>query len=402
MYDLESSSVAPRAAAIEDPVAEKEWQDFQTRRDRLTQRLQELETELRNMSELPATRAYAAAKDELTKRLPGLLGYYWYLQVVEAWMRAWIALRRSADAGDRRAAAEIRQSRQLDQEYLARLRQLKDMPPFIIADAPRLLARCLGPIAELETELASRVEQTTRAQEDVGKVSGQLVDLTRQYRAYKHAGKEEARRTADALARLATDLRAWGARDPARLACFLRHAPERRREIIAAYRHAHPGERCPVEDERQSGALPPTPQRRPAAHIRERRPSATDVPAFPPLSGNGEADSWRFVFTDEARHDSPLPDDWKTRRKELRFLLASNKLTHANPSHILAALERVTQLTVQQRQELHKLAAIEPEGWKVARAGRFRLFLDIDEQNRSMRFLVRARREAYRKRHHCS
>ena len=106
---------------------------------------------------------------------------------------------------------------------------------------------------------------------------------------------------------------------------------------------------------------------------------------------------WRFWVTFNcANQGLELPQDKDEFLRVLRVELNNNDYPSIYVETAYNQLQALTRMTMPQRQMIKKLVKLEPKGWKIIRVGRrYRLYLEINEGQRHIRFMPWKRRKAY-------
>lgn len=388
--------LTPETVASAEPLLAREWSLLRERRYAFVQEVDRLRAFASNLGETPEALAYREAKRCLSLQISKRENEFERGPAQLARRARWTIEWRRKALTDPATAAEVAARARQRQARLAELERLS-APKVVIENECRLIYECVAPIEELEEMLSVWEREAALHRAEIDDLRGQLGQIEDMYKTLKRGLKETLRAAKGGLARSDAEMLRWAALDRARLAWFLRQAPTRREEALRVFVESHPS-----EDLREF--LPPVPPSAERAHelkdpLRKRRKRAPlEVPneAESPRPPSEPQRSWTLVWTNEAQSEEVvIPEDPKARPPVLKRLLTAAGHASASPRLILAAISRVTAMSVQQRQTIRKLAKLYPEGWKVISVGSYRLFLDVDESARRIRTLVRHRREAY-------
>lgn len=361
-----------------DESVAKPWRDLKEQQQRLVAYITDLQRRLTNFSEAPVVREIRNLETVYAGFERGVLAE-----------RENIQWRRSA-LTNARAAAEVTYRRKRREELLAKMTQASEVPAVVIENQRHLVWLCTAPIAELEESLKYRELELAFCRQ-------QSENAAEEYRAEKRACKAELKAAEKQLAQIIEAQRHWVSTDRKRLAWFLSQHPHRRNEMIQAYRLAHPEDAlCDlIPAEEQTGWSPPS--ARPALRKR-RRTSNGDAgagPAAPAPAAAADERLWTLVYThDSSTVEYPIAQKRKQAVSTLGTLLQEQRLA-VSPALLLEKLTTVTRLSVQQRQGLKRVRGQDLHGRKILRVGEYRALLDINEEQRIIRFLVRPRKESY-------
>lgn len=305
----------------------------------------------------------------------------------------WIRYRRRA-VHDRSTAEEIK-------EALPRSKVRLDFfektggPDCAIENEKKLIWKRTASLEDLEQHHRS-LEETF--QPKIRELEEALALTETAYHALRRGARNQESEAEKAFSLAKDFILEWGCRDTERLCVFLDHDPHRRSEVLRLYKERHPDADLSAFSQESPLRAPATPTVSKKRKGHRRANSAQSVGASTSAPRISDP-PWAFIFVDEALTRETVLDSTAGNADHLSSLLHEYGHHHADPQVILDGLQRVTRISTQERQLLNKLVGVEPHGWKIVKAGRYRLFLEIDEKARRIRFLVRPRKEAYAKRH---
>ncbi|TSC72028.1 MAG: hypothetical protein G01um101438_788 [Parcubacteria group bacterium Gr01-1014_38] len=392
---------------------EQEWEPLVARRDRTRRYVNALRIRVLNLATEPALQEQCRLKKCAEKELRSVRTQYaealydsqYYRRFIEVRCRATRdpSLAKEIESRLKRRKARLRylernadtpdaETAQGDSEMLhATIQRERDLiwvytTPISKLEERRQLdeERCAQKLHELEIAI--------RAQEE------KLARLETEYRTLRQRVKDDLTEAEKEFSEAHRAILEWACRDAKRLHWLLEREPHCRAEALGQYQHAHPEEKLsdliPQENVSPLLVSPPSSARR--KRSKKRRMTPADIEGHAVREPDAP---WRFVLVDASLTHERMLDGLPESVDDLRALLRKDRHPDADPNLIAETLARVTRLSKQERQLLKRLVGVEPKGWKIVRAGDYRLFLDIDETQRRIRFLVRPRREAYTKRH---
>lgn len=360
---------------------EETWNEFQRQREDQERRIKALRMSLANLLETAETQKYFRDKSQLAREIKKLreLG------------EEFRDMRRFSGAVWRNPGI----SREDIEKFVEdkRKRIAKSLTTLALGSRIEIQRRIAAEYATVSEPLEALVHW---CQQEITERTKEIATLESQHRARKKNLRHTLGQCETALQNIQKEERAWIAASAKTLSWFLARFPERRQTIVLQYTAQHPNEDAmdPLMD---SPDVRTTASRTVQPDATSRGESVSDIA---PMDGEEEHvkenHSWRFVLTNEGQtRNYPLPRDPESLRRELACHLA--EIHCLVPVELLMKkLQQVTRMTVQQRQQLHKLADLEPRGWKIKHIARFRAFLDIDEGQQVIRFFLRRRRDAYR------
>lgn len=257
-----------------------------------------------------------------------------------------------------RSARELNERQEQSQKRLLKLEQL-NAPLVIIENEKRMVWEVTAPLEALMNHHALKQQLVAQAVEDVKQAATNLAEQQELYRCEK---KRLQQTIAEAEAQLL--------------------------ELNRSSAVALPSQGTGQQEASNGNGHRPTLSR----HRRKQQCKVTVTTTVTPTKAT---DAWQYIYVaDYTKPGLNVPGSRVQFMATLKPLLIN--FPRLDAGLVYDKLYAITKMTVQQRQLIHKLVNCQPEGWKIARCGqRHRLFLDIDEEKRLIKFMVEHRKHAY-------
>lgn len=375
--------------------ARKEWEEFCAREADFQKLMRQQEADAQNVGDDQDFRSILQRRSGVEYALRNARETREYKQA-EIRNQGWIQFRREALTNPS-AQKDLQKRLKNRQERLARFRTMT-APVRIIKNEERMVWKCSAPLEEVERFY---VEKQETLQQEIGNLGERIQALqtalnsvNEQLRERKRYLKSLPEGTRKRIAAHREDLRVWAVQDTERLVAYIGSHPTERHELVAIYNAQHPTDQFLLSEPNNGKAAhqsPTTPHRHPE---RRRKSPGMNAQAIPLRETVNTL--WQFELVGDSLGTLLL---LPTNEQAAHHAIIDHfKKKGSNVGHLVyTALKRVITLSKIQRQTMHKLVDASPQGWKIAKAGRFRIFLDIHEETRHIRFLVRPRRDAYDK-----
>lgn len=371
----------------------KQWEELQRSRQQLIKEAEQLRQKLRGITDDESMQQLFAERTMLQQRVSVLEKQIKHHRSNIQCNLAKIAYRKRAldsEETDQDIAKRLKTRR-------ARLQDLKsfDAPPSIIEKEERMIWDLEGQIKEVEEwyqkQNANEELQLSAVSHVLNDVVARISAINSHYRKTKQCLEQEILQMENARQQCHADEVEFATQDRSHFEWILKYDPSYKDDVVRRYRVRFPGES--LED------LFPSPMRVLSSCKKQKRRSQASVQTVPiPEATLVPQKSWRLWVTFSATEPGQeLPQSQDQFVKILQtVLLARAECRSLDPKIVYDKLMMVSGMSMQQRQEMNKLADVEPRGWKKLRAGkRHRLFLLIDEEKQHIRFLPYPRKKAY-------
>src|SRR3989344_3320546 len=372
-----------------------QWKKLMEERQQIVDEADQLKQKLGSLTVEPTMRQLIEEKSMIKKKIPEL--------------NEKIKMHRNNIEG-RTSFLEYRHSAMSDklirQKFIARVNQsrgrlerLKKLgaPEVIMQNEEMLIWKRTAPIAEVEqTFRQQNIEEEQKQQEIqhiLDETLSRIATIEKHYRQTKHSLEDAIRETERKRFQCRAEEINWATQSRSHLEWMLEHQPSYRDEILGRYKMRFPADNL-------SDLFPPIPtSTREVKRVNtKKRHSRSCAPAALVVETTTVApQSWRFWVTFNANDPGQeLPQAKDQFLQNLQSAIDKEAYHNLDVQLVYEKLLAVTKMSMQQRQEMHKLIGTEPMGWKILRAGKkHRLFLLIDEEMRHIRFLPRQRKKSY-------
>lgn len=372
------------------------WTELQEKRRRLLEETESLKCRLHNFEAEPDIPELLAEWNRLEEDISRLQEQAAHHKHIIQEKQDVLKRRRLAqtDSRVRRTQNESITNRRICLAKLERLRA----PEQIIRTQQKMIWELEAPIQDVEFayEQICTVEYIKEKiiRRTVEVAQSHIHEIRTRYRDRKKTLKEALREAMKHKADYPEEEAAWALQSAAHFRWALAHGPMDREWIIRRYR-----ERFPKDDVSDvCPALAITQQCMScSSHSRKWRPShsASNQNSKKPLD---EAQPWRFWVTFKAEDPGrELPADQKQFVRDLQTLLERENYRNIDPQLTHERLLAITLMSRQERKRIKTVRKAKPRGWKIWRVTReHRLFLKIDEEQRTICFLPCPRKESYK------
>ncbi len=303
----------------------------------------------------------------------------------------WLALRKHWLTLQRllNAFPEIDETKDDIQTLRSATRQLRDIRTKY-RDWQRWTERSSFPL--LPTE---KVQQEHAWQDKIVRLEEAIVEVRARLQASKTVLEKQAAQVTAQISRQERREVEWSSLSPNHLQFIRAEAPSRYAAAQKLFCQKNPtvvkkllnGRQAARSDKKSSGVPVP----------RKQRPSKSVV-LNPSSSQPVVLDQpWRFIFmNDAATKGWALVSDPDKAQQQVQKKVVDLKLHALDSRLVMERLTFVVALGRQRRNQLKRSLDTPPKGWRIMHLGYdYRIFLDIDENKRIVRFIVRARSNAY-------
>lgn len=370
-----------------------QWEELQKERQRMTSEIAELKGAARLLLDKQETRGLFLERKQLEEQAHDLRYQIEFMKMSIERRVSHLSRRRKA-LTDKPLQREFAARADSSKERLERLIKL-NAPQIILENERRLVWEIEADVADVESVFsqenmadeekmreAKRLWEQARARIDeingfYRKTKKSLEDAIGQgeQKLIEHRGRE---------IELATESRG-------RLIWLLEAEPSYRTDAIRRYKARFPADNSLGAEESEPASI----------SINVRRKRRGRIPVVSPDAAEPAADStahpWKFFVTfDQEDWGVELPKERNAFLQELTLVLSGKGRHSFDVELVYKKLCMVVEMSAVLRATIRQVVNADPQGWKIVDVGKKRrIFLDIDEHRRIIRFILVPRKEAY-------
>lgn len=378
---------------MEDKGFESEWEELKKERQKLMDTVAHLRYEAKQLLADPAMQEVFKEKTQLKELAKNLrIKIKAYENIITARLE-FLGLRQTVSTSERLQrdfAGRI-------MHYAVLLGKLEEMhlPESRRQHKDQISWEIEADLSELESVIRKRNAEEEEVKKEMERVldstETRIIEITELYRRTQKC-LEKAIHNAE-LTQHQHWLKemAWATQSRAHLQWTLKHEASYQAELIRRYRA-----RFPV-DSLQDILSPVFASEPISSHaIKKKKSYSQQCEKILETIDSPASQPWRFLITLDVK--DPGKELSQRRKKFLQILqsiLREERFEGLDATLLYNRLRMISNMSIPERQTMDKIAGGELQGWKKLKTGKWRIFLNVDEEKRCIRFLPRSRRKAY-------